>query len=572
VPRLVTSFDSVVLAAVAREIAALVGSRAVRVAQPAPDEIAIDLRAPSRSATVLCSIHPRWARIHLASKTASGGPSSFAQVLRNRLESATLAGVRQTSFERILTLTFQTVRGRADLIGEIMGRHSNLILVEDGTITGSLKSVPRSKSSVREVLPGRPYVAPPAGRPSPASLDAQSLAAMLSSSDEPLAKRLVASVLGLSPPLAAEVVVRAGLNPEAPSRGQAGAAARLWETLQEVVAIVEHDAFAPVVYYDGSAPVGFAPFLFKSLAELRPAPASSMSEAVEMVLGQFGAAARLEEERAALLAAVRAALERVERTAAEVQRAVEEAERTGKLRQHGELLLAYASQIPPRVPHVTLPGFDGAPVTIDLDPTLSAVENAQRLFKRYGRVRSARPALEARLRAAADERAYLESARALIDQASSSDDLFDLRRELADEGYVRARKTPARPSATPGPRRFVLADGATVLVGRTNHENDVLTFKVASPDDIWLHARGTPGAHAILKSGTANPSEETIQQAAAIAAYFSKARGAAQTAVDYTRRRYVRKPRGAKPGLVTSTREQTVYVKPELPGNVIRDL
>src|SRR2546427_7843071 len=163
-----------------------------------------------------------------------------------RLESATLAGVRQTSFERILTLTFQTVRGRADLIGEIMGRHSNLILVEDGTITGSLKSVPRSKSSVREVLPGRPYVAPPAGRPSPASLDAESLAAMLSSSDEPLAKRLVASVLGLSPPLAAEVVGRAGLNPEAPSRGQAGAAARLWETRQEVVAIVARDAFVPV--------------------------------------------------------------------------------------------------------------------------------------------------------------------------------------------------------------------------------------------------------------------------------------------------------------------------------------
>src|SRR5439155_25986 len=150
--------------------------------------------------------------------------------------------------------------------------------------------------------------------------------------------------------------------------------------------------------------------------------------------------------------------------------AMEEAERTGPLRQQGELLLAYASAIPPGAPRATLPGFDGAPVTIDLDPTLSAVENAQRLFKRYGRVRSARPALEARLRAAADERAYLESARALIEQASSSDDLFDLRRELADEGYVRARKTPARPSATPGPRRFVLADGTTtVLVGRTKY-------------------------------------------------------------------------------------------------------
>jgi len=290
-----------------------------------------------------------------------------------------------------------------------------------------------------------------------------------------------------------------------------------------------------------------------------------MSEAVEIVLGRFGAAARIEEERVALLAVVRGALERVEGTAAEVQRAMEEADRTGTLRQQGELLLAYASAIPPGAPRATLPGFDGAPVTIDLDPGLSAVENAQRLFKRYGRVRSARPALEARLRAAGDERAYLESVRALIEQATSGDDLFDLRRELAGEGYIRGRAARTRPSATAGPRRFVLADGATVLVGRTNHENDLLTFKRASPDDIWLHARGLPGAHVILKSGGAPPSEETLQLAAAIAAYFSRARGAAGAAVDVTQRRYVRKPRGAKPGQVTYTHERTLTVKPELP-------
>src|SRR5437870_2296224 len=422
-PRLVTSFDSVVLAAVARDVTALVGSRVVRVTQPAPEEVALAVRGPSGTATILSSIDPRWARIHLASPSASGEPSAFAQQLRSRLESATLAA------------------------------------------------------------------------------------------------SLVASVLGLSPPLAAEVAVRAGLDPAAPARAQAGGAARLWDALQDLVATVTRAAFAPVVFYDGNDPVGFAPFLFVSLGRLRPVPASSMSEAVEIVLRRFGAAARIAEERGVLLAVVRGALERVERSAAEVQRAMEEADRTGTLRQQGELLLAYASAIPPGAPRATLPGVDGAPVTIDLDPALSAVENAQRLFKRYGRVRSARPALEARLRAAADERAYLDSVRALIEQATSGDDLFDLRRELAGEGYMRGRAARTRPSATAGPRRFVLADGATVLVGRTNHENDVLTFKRASPDDIWLHARGLPGAHVILKSGAKVPSEDTLQQAAAIAAY-----------------------------------------------------
>jgi predicted ribosome quality control (RQC) complex YloA/Tae2 family protein len=562
---LVTSFDSVVLAAVARDVASLVGARLTRVAQPTADEITIDFRRPTGTTTLLCSIHPRWARIHLASKGVSGEASSFAQLLRKRFESATLVGVQHTPFERILTLIVQTLEGRLGLCAEIMGRHSNLILVSEGIITGSLKSVPQSKSSVREILPGRPYIPPPQDRPSPASISPQALAASLGSSAEPLARRLVASVLGLSPALATEVAARAGLDPAAPSRDLADAADRLSAALREVVTLVERATFSPVVYYDGDEPVGFAPFPFTHLGALRSAPATSMSEAVEQVLGRFGAAAQIDEQRSALLATTRAALARVVRTEAEVRRAAEEAERTSQLRQHGELLLAYASQVPPRAPEVTVPGFDGKPVTITLDPARSAVENAQRLFKRYTRVRAARQVLDARLRAAAEERAYLGSVLMLIDQATAMEDLAALRDELASEGYGRLRRAPSRPRAATGGRRFTLADGAIALVGRTNRENDTLTFKVATPNDIWLHARGVAGAHVILKSGSHRPGELTIRQAAAIAAYFSKARESASAAVDYTNRKYVRKPKGARPGSVTYTREQTVTVEPALP-------
>lgn len=565
--RLVTSFDSVVLAAVAREIAALVGSRVARIVQPDGAEIAIDFRGSSGAGTVMWSIHPQWARVHLASKTTTAAPSGFMQMLRSRLDSARLTAVRHAPFERILTLTFDTVAGRSDLVAEIMGRRSNLMLVQDDTITGSLKAVPRSQSAVREVLPGRPYVLPPRGRPSPDELTEESLKDALSSSDDPLARRLVASVLGLSPGLATELAVRAQLDPDAPSRDQAGAAARLWAALRDLVGAVDAGAFSPVIYYRGDDPVGFAPFPYAHLAGLRPVRAPTMSAAVETVLGSHGAVARVDEQRASLLAAVRTATARVERTEGEVRQAVEEAARTGALRQHGELLLAYASQVPAGASEVTLPGFDGAPVTIALNPALSAIANAQRLFKRYGRVRSARPALDARLQTAAAERAYLESAATMIEQAATTDDLFDLRRELADEGYLRRRQSLPRPSAAAGPRRFVLAGGLLVLVGRTNRENDVLTFKVASPDDLWLHARGVPGAHVVLRAGKKNPDEDALRQAAAIAAYFSRARESASVAVDAVPRKFVRKPKGAKPGLVTYSRERTVYVKPELPKN-----
>ncbi len=565
-PRLVTSFDSVVLAAVAREVAALVGSRVARVAQPDAEEIAVDLRGSAGTASVLCSIHARWGRIHLAAKSPSAELSTFGQLLRGRLDSARLTAVHQPPFERILTLTFETLDGRADLVAEIMGRHSNVLLVQQGHISGNLKTVPQTKSAVRVVLPGAPYTPPPAARPSPVGLTEEALQQLLASSSDPLAKRLVATVLGLSPTLAVELAVRARLDPLAPAREQAASSARLWMALQDLVRIVQTQTFAPIIYQDGAELVGFAPFPYVHLAGLGQRAASSMSEAVASVLGRFGAVTRFEEQRAALAATVRSALARVARTEAEVRQAIEEAARTGPLRQHGELLLAYAAQVPPGAPEVTLPAFDGTPVTIPLDPALSAVQNAQRLFKRYGRVRSSRAALDTRLTAVAADRAYLESVLVLIEQAATEEDLFDLRQELAGEGYLRRRTTRARrPSATAGPRRFTVADGTLVLVGRTNRENDALTFKLASPDDLWLHARGVPGAHVILKTGRKAPEEQALKQAASIAAYFSQARQAASVRVDYTARRYVRKPKGAKPGLVTYTREQTVEVVPALP-------
>ncbi len=565
--RLVTSFDSVVLAAVAREIAGLVGSRLTRVAQGDPDEVTLMLRGAAGTGTILCSIHPRWARVHLTSGAAGGETSPFAQMLRSRLESARLAGVRQPPFERVLVLALDTTGGPVELIAEVMGRHSNLMLVEDGVIAGSLKPVPRAKSSVREVLPGRPYVLPPQDRLSPLALTNAALDAALSASEEPLAARVVASVLGLSPALAAHLVARAGGDPLAPARSQSGAARRLWDALHELATTVTAGTFSPVIYYEGDQPVGYSAFPLAHLAALRQVPSESMSAAVDIVMGRHSAAARTEELRVALLGAVRAGLARVERTEREVSGALQQAEQTGRLRRHGELLLAYASQVPRGAAEVTLPGFDGAPMTIELDPTLTAVENAQRLFKRYGRVRAARPVLDARARKATEERAYLESAATLIEQATTIDDLFDLRRELVEEGYLRARRARARPVlAASGPRRFGFAGGVTVLVGRTNRENDVVTFKLASPGDIWLHARGVPGAHVILKRGPRDPAEGTVHQAAAIAAYFSAARGSTTTAVDYTERRHVRKPKGAKPGVVTYTHERTVHVTPKLPG------
>jgi predicted ribosome quality control (RQC) complex YloA/Tae2 family protein len=288
-----------------------------------------------------------------------------------------------------------------------------------------------------------------------------------------------------------------------------------------------------------------------------------MSEAVAAVTGQLSADVDLEDQRRSLVAAIQARLRKADHAAAELSRALEESEAAGRLRSWGELLLAYASQIPGGSTEAVLPGFDGEMVTVPLDRTLTPVENAQHLFERYARMRDARPQIDARLGAVRDDQRYLASTLAMAETASGAGDLAELRRELADEGYLPRRR--GRVTRAAQPRTVPLPEGAHLLVGRSNRDNDHVTFKVAGPDELWFHARGVPGAHVILRTGGRAPTDAQIEAAASAAAHFSAARGAARAAVDYTARKHVRKPRGSKPGMVTYERETTVQVKPGIP-------
>jgi predicted ribosome quality control (RQC) complex YloA/Tae2 family protein len=264
------------------------------------------------------------------------------------------------------------------------------------------------------------------------------------------------------------------------------------------------------------------------------------------------------------VAAIQGVLRKTDHAAAALTRALEDSAGAGRLRSWGELLLAYGSQIPTGSAEAVLPGFDGQMVAVQLDRTLTPVENAQRLFARYARMRDARPQIDARLRAVREDHRYLASALAMAETASGLDDLAELRRELADDGYLRRRRVrPARAAAKP--RTVALPGGAHLLVGRSNHDNDRVTFKIAGPEDLWFHARGVPGAHVILRTGGRAATEDEIQAAAAAAAYFSAARGAGHAAVDYTARKHVRKAKGSKPGMVTYERETTVQAAPGIP-------
>ncbi len=566
------SFDSVVLAAVAVDLEPLIGWVAGRVLQPGRDEILITLHPQGvlrrvEQRHILLSIHPRWARVHLSAAAEGGTPSGFCLLLRGRIEGRPLVRIDQPAFERTITLTFQTPDGEVDVVAEVMGRHSNLIAVRAGEVIGSLKTVP-ARMSVRPILPGHVYTSPPRDRPTPLELTADELRERLVAVSGPLARRVAGSVLGISPLMAAELVARAAhsSSPDAPIPDDDAAA--LWPVLQDLVHRVRARRFEPVLYRIDGAPVGFAPFPFVHLTGLTAKPQATMSAAVDAVAGPAVPASTVETERRTLQTAVGTALAKLARTEAELAGALSEAEDSDDLRQRGELLFAYGSQIPPRASEATVPGFDGRPVTIQLDPTLTPAENARRLLKRYARIRSAVPEVTRRLAEVRAQRGYLESVQVMLGTADTVGDLAAVRDELIGEGVLAARRRRAVAAGRSGPRRYTTASGHEVLVGRSNLENDKVTFTFGRPDDLWFHARGMPGAHVVLRSSGRAVPENAIREAAQIAAHFSSGRGAGRVPVSYTLRKDVKKPRRAKPGLVTIRNEQTVMVEPKLPETV----
>ncbi len=565
------SFDVLTLAAVAHEAREFVGARFAGVRQLAPDTVVLSLAQAKRVGHLLYCIHPRTARVHFSARPgATERLAPLGLLLRSRLPEAHLTAVEQPPFDRVLHLRFEALEGPLDLIAELMGRHSNLILADRRVVLGALKVVTERMSPRRPVLPGRPYLAPPADRPRPDTLDESGLRALLTG-DRPVWQQLTERVLGLGPLLAREVALRAGVDPASPAENAARASGEVLAAIRTIVEIVHMDAFRPVVYEDAGRIVAFAACPMRVYEPMTAHPVAAMSEAVDRYYQNLGALDPLEDRRRALASAVRAVLRQREQALEHNRAALAESAAADRLRTMGELLLAYGSRIRRGETAVTVPGFAAgdAEVEIPLDAMLTPAENAQRLFRRYQKARAAGRALPARITRLEAEAGALREALVQIEAAGSSDDLWEVHADLAARRSLR-RAPRSRPAASTGPRQFRTANGATIVAGRSARENDHVTFRLAGPDDLWFHARGMPGAHVVLKTAggkqTAGAApEEDVAAAAQVAAFYSEGRHAGDVAVDYVPRKHVRKMRGGPPGAVVYTGEQTTRVTPALP-------
>lgn len=562
------TFDALTLAAVRDELAAaILGGQVQRVALHGELTLSLEVYAQRSRRVLVCSAEPEAARVCLADERLpreGETPTPFLLLLRKYVREGRIARIEQPAYERVLRLTItkrdeEGIHGQVALIIEAMGRRSNAVLVDrDGLILDALRRVGPTRNPRRPVLPRRPYAdPPPQARLDP--LDSASYAALPSEArpGEALAELLTRRLAGFSPLAAREVAYRMTGSADS-AAGEAGWA-RLRETVEDFLSPLQTHHWRPCLALREGRVVAFAPYRLTHLADVRIEEVASISRAVERGLTDAGAARTALPANRALVVAIDGLIGQAERKRAALARELEGAEQAERLRRAGEAVLANLTLIESEQAMLEFGGE-----SIPLDPSLSPLENAQRLFREYRKARDAAKAVPERLGAAEHRLQQLEELRVLAEVADSPARQRAVREELDElRGARPAKAAGAGSTRTEGSViRGRTPEGLEVLVGTTGRGNEAVTFKLARPDDLWLHARGVPGAHVILRTGGADPPPASLRYAAELAARNSRARSAGKVEVDYTPRKHVRKIPSGPPGLVTYSGERTLAVQP----------
>lgn len=650
------AFDGIITRAAVRELSdVLAGGRIDKIYEPEPDSIVLNIKTTRRAGSVqsgrddrtdnapadisgdagasqsdvfgyggavrlFASCHSAGASVRLI-KTNPENPKEpypFCMLLRKHIQGSKIVSIEQRGAERIIEFTVERLNElglmvRKKLIFEIMGKYSNIILVDttrrsakpghpgladpsseqDGSagcmILGSIKGVPSGLSRVREILPGRLYEYPPVqdkipfdmasaadlafGRPiymsgnydaAPTIISEGGNAAQKASPEGydaaqkvSSAKMILNGIGGISPAVAEELSLR-------------GSGEERKVLIDETLAEIDSLSFTPRVYEDESGvPREFHIMRLSGYESLREIEFESLSECMDYYYEHREQTSRITQRQNEILRPVQAALDKLNLKRQRLLEDLLRAEDSDKLRLYGELLTANIGSIRPGAKEVTVTNYyDGQPVTIPLDPRWSAPKNAQSYYKRYAKSKTAVKEKNRQLEDTGEGIEYLESCASFIENAGSIAELETLKNELEETGYIKRRRAQGKrpPKFKASPREYETTDGFTVLVGRNNRENDVLTLEIAARGDYWLHTKDIPGSHVILRSEGRPVSETAIIEAARLAALYSKAKSSENVPVDYVPVKYVKKPSGAKPGKVIFTHNKTLFVDPGEPG------
>lgn len=572
------ALDGITLSMLKNELAEkLIGARVDKIHQPSKEELVIALRWNGGNGKLLLSASASAPRIHFTEAQVDNpkSPPMFCMLMRKHLSGSKLISIEQFGLERLLHLSFATYNELGDpmvlkLAVEIMGRHSNIILIgNDGKIIDAIKRVTADMSSVRQVMPGMTYVFPPAqNKMNTLDLDYMFFIERLRNGrDVPLSKALMETLDGVSPIVCREFsdAATGGLDTTARELSNEECE-KLVDTIENTVAKVKNGACRPYMVIEESGhPLDFTFLEVKQYGNsMTIRQSDSFSEMLDKFYSDRSSADRMKQRSGDLFRFVVNLADRLSRKLDVQRQELARSTERDDLRVKGELIHANMRIIEKGMSSVILENYydDNNPIEVKLDPRLSPNQNAQHYFSEYRKADTAERMLKKLIEKGEAELSYIDSVFDLLSRARTDDEIVSIRDELVSQGYLKNHRQKNQKPVKLMPKEYISTDGFRILCGRNNIQNDKLTFKDSRKNDIWFHTQKIHGSHTVIVTDGREVPSTTLEQAALVAAYNSKARESSLVPVDYTEIKNVKKPSGAAPGKVIYEHYKTAYVRP----------
>ena len=572
------ALDGITIANITKELQdTLLQGRIYKIAQPENDELQLTIKNQKAQYRLLISASASLPLIYL---TETNKPSpmtapNFCMLLRKHIQNGRIISITQPGLERIIRFEIEHLNEMGDLckkflIVEIMGKHSNIIFCnEEEQIIDSIKHVSAQISSVREVLPGRPYFIPAASEKyNPLTMTEEEFFTHVYGKPAAIGKALYTTYTGISPVIAEETCYRTGIDSSMPGSSLSELEkTHFYHIFLNLIDDVKQGNFSPSIIYKGKEPVEFSAIPLTMYESFEISHFDSISSVLSKYYAEKNMHTRIRQKSSDLRRIVNTALDRNRKKLDLQYKQLKDTEKRDKYRIYGELLNTYGYHAKPEAKSIeALNYYTNEMITIPLDSSLTAQENAQKYFERYNKLKRTYEALSTLVKETKEEIEHLESISTALDIARAEEDLVELKEELAEYGYIKKKYNQKKVKVTSKPFHYVSNDGYHIYVGKNNFQNEELTFHFAVGNDWWFHAKGAPGSHVIVKTNGDELPDRTFEEAARLAAYYSKNRDGQKVEIDYVEKKHVKKPNGSKPGFVVYYTNYSMMIEPDISG------